>query len=71
MFESKKCLELNINYIIDDYPKTCLEASQNNIKALSFKNNTSECLEENEYLKNVHNWGEIYKYFMLGGNYEN
>lgn len=67
----EKCLELGIDFIIDDDPITCLEASQNNIKALYFKNNASECLEENEYLKNVHNWGEIYKYFMLGGNYEN
>ena len=67
----EKCLELGIDFIIDDDPITCLEASQNNIKALYFKNNASDCLEENEYLKNVHNWGEIYKYFMLGGNYEN
>ena len=67
----KKCLDLNIDYIVDDDPITCVEASNSKIKALYFKNNASDFLEENENLKNVCNWGEIYKYFMLGGKSEN
>ena len=59
-----KCLELGISYIIDDDDITCLDASNKEIKALYFKNNANE----SDNLKNVHNWGEIYKYLMLGEN---
>ena len=63
-----KCLELGISYIIDDDDITCLDASNKGIKALYFKNNASVPLNESDNLKNVHNWGEIYKYLMLGEN---
>lgn len=55
-------LKENVSFIIDDDEHTCITASQNNIKALYFKNNASTVLPENEYLKVVNNWGEIYKY---------
>lgn len=55
-------LKENVSFIIDDDEHTCITASQNNIKALYFKNNASTVLTENEYLKVVNNWGEIYKY---------
>ena len=66
-----KCLELNVDYIIDDEPSTCTEASKKGIVGIYLKNNASNYLKENDYLKNVHNWGEIYKYLMLGDKNEN
>lgn len=57
-----------VDYIIDDDENICLTASKQNICALYFKNNASEKVEENIYLKNVNNWGEIYKFLMLKEN---
>lgn len=58
-------LKEQVAYIIDDDETICQLAAQNNIHALYFKNNASSKLPENNYLKNVHNWGEIYKYLTL------
>lgn len=60
-----KLLEENVDYMIDDDASISLECSKNNICALYFKNNASDRLEENDYLKVVHNWGEIYKFIIL------
>ncbi len=61
----EKYLKENVDYIIDDDEDICINASNYNIHALYFKNNASLKLEENEYIKNVNNWGEIYKYITL------
>lgn len=61
----EKFLEEKVDYIIDDDDVICTNASKNNINAIYFKNNAQNKLEENEYIKNVNNWGEIYKYIML------
>lgn len=58
-------IEENVDYIIDDDENICINASKNNIYALYFKNNASNKVEENKYLINVNNWGEIYKFIML------
>lgn len=58
-------LKERVDYIIDDSEVVCSEASKNGITALYFKNNAANKLQENEYLKNVNNWGEIYKYIMM------
>lgn len=63
-----KFLEEKVDYIIDDDNIICINASNNNIHALYFKNSTSDKLEENEYIKNVNNWGEIYRYLMMEEN---
>lgn len=63
-----KFLEEKVDYIIDDDNIICINASNNNIHALYFKNNASDKLEENEYIKNVNNWGEIYRYLMMEEN---
>ena len=47
---------------------TFVNASNNNIHARYFKNNASDKLEENEYIKNVNNWGEIYRCLMMNEN---
>lgn len=61
----EKLKEEQVDYIIDDDDNICIESSKNKINALYFKNNASGSIEENEYLKIVHNWGEIYKYIIL------
>ena len=59
-----KFIEEKVDYVIDDDSVICVNASNNNIHALYFKNNASDKLEENEYIKNVNNWGEVYKYLI-------
>ena len=61
----ERYIEEKVDYIIDDDVDICINASKNNINALYFKNNASDKIEENYYLKNVNNWGEIYKYIVL------
>ena len=53
-----------VDYIIDDDNNICMNAADNNICALYFKNNASNKVEKDGVI-NVNNWGEIYKYLML------
>lgn len=56
------CQLENIDVMIEDYYETCKKISDNKIKTLYLKESSSYELEENKYLKEVHNWGEIYRY---------
>ena len=60
----ERLIEENVSYIIDDDPDICINASDNDICALYFKNNASNTVEKEKVI-NVNNWGEIYKYLML------
>ena len=60
----EKLLEENVSYMIDDDPEICINASDNNICALYFKNNASNRVEKDNVI-NINNWGEIYKYLIL------
>ena len=60
--KAKICIEEKIDIMIDDYYKTCKSTSENKIKTLYFREYPTYELEENEFLKEVHNWGEIYRY---------
>lgn len=60
----KKLLEEQVDYMIDDDNKICINAADNGICALYFKNNASNKVEK-ENVINVNNWGEIYKYLIL------
>lgn len=51
----------NIDIMIDDNPNTCKMLSDNGIKTLYFRNVYGNKIEENTYLKEVKNWGEIYR----------
>lgn len=42
----------------------CINAADNGICALYFKNNASNKVDKEKVI-NVNNWGEIYKYLML------
>lgn len=56
------CKKENIDVMIDDKASICKATSENKIKTLYFRDVNREKLEENEYLKEVNNWGEIYRY---------
>lgn len=51
--------KLNIDVMIEDNPDTCKILSSNGIKSLYLRDKNSRVLEENEYLIEVDNWGEI------------
>ena len=57
----------NVDYIIDDDDNICMNAADNNITALYFKNNASNKVDKAGVI-NVNNWGEIYKYLILKEN---
>lgn len=56
------CKREEIDIMIDDNPSICKKMAQNKIKTLYFRDVNRETIEENEYLKEVNNWGEIYRY---------
>lgn len=56
------CQKEKIDIMIDDKASICKEISSNKIKTLYFRDVNREKLQENEYLKEVNNWGEIYRY---------
>ena len=56
------CQKEKVDIMIDDDWKIAKKLSENNIKTLYFREYPCYELEKNEYLKEVHNWGEIYRY---------
>lgn len=56
------CKNENIDLMIDDSKKNCIKVSAENIKVVYFKDSLSEELEENEYIKVLYHWGEVYRY---------
>ena len=59
-----RLIDENVDYMIDDDDTICINAADNNICALYFKNNASNKVEKKNVI-NVNNWGEIYKYIIL------
>lgn len=51
-----------IDLMIDDSYDVCKKLSENKIKTIYFRDKDMKKLEQNEYLKEVSNWGEIYRY---------
>ena len=60
--KAEVCEKENIDVMIDDLCKNCKGVSEKNIKAIYLKDAQSHDMEENEYLKVLYNWGEIYRY---------
>lgn len=56
------CQKENIEIMIDDNPKTCKMLSNAGIMTLYFRNIYGEEIEESKFLKEVNNWGEIYRF---------
>ena len=52
----------NIDFMIDDSYDVCKKLSENRIKTIYFRDKEMKKLEQNEYVKEVSNWGEIYRY---------
>ncbi len=52
----------NIDVMIDDSYDVCKKLSENRIKTIYFRDKEMKKLEQNEYIKEVSSWGEIYRY---------
>ena len=52
----------NIDVMIDDSYDVCKKLSSNGIRTIYFRDKEMKLLEQNEYLKEVSTWGEIYRY---------
>lgn len=65
----KICKDEQIDIMIDDNPNTCQKLSQNNIKTLYFRSIYGKKIQENENLKEVHNWGQVYTAIKNGLNF--
>lgn len=55
------CIDENIDIMIDDNSTICEKLSKNSIKTFYFRNIYGKQLNENMYLKEVHDWGEVYR----------
>ena len=56
------CKKENVDIMIDDDWRIIKNLSDNSIKTLYFRDTNLMKLEENEYIKEVNNWGDIYRY---------
>ena len=57
-----------IDYMIDDSFDVCKRLSENGIKSIYFRDKEMKKLEQNEYLRQVSNWGEIYRIIKENDN---
>lgn len=56
------CKKENVDVMIDDDWKIIEKLSANNIRTLYFRDTNLKKLEENQYIKEVNNWGDICRY---------
>ncbi len=56
------CQKENIDVMIDDDWRIIEKLSTNNIKTLYFRDTNLKKLEENKFVKEVNNWGDICRY---------
>ena len=56
------CFKENVDIMIDDFCDKCKSIANSKIKTIYLKDAPSYDLEENEYIKVLYNWGEIYRY---------
>lgn len=55
------CKKENIDIMIDDDYNIITNLSNNNIKTLYFRDTNLKKLNENEYITEVNNWGDVYR----------
>lgn len=55
------CKNENVDIMIDDDWRIIKNLADNNIKTLYFRDTNLVKLEENKYIKEVNNWGDIYR----------
>lgn len=56
------CQKEKVDIMIEDDWRIVKKLSENQVKTLYFRDTNLMELEENEYLTEVNNWGEIYRY---------
>ena len=56
------CQKENVDIMIDDNYKIIQTIANAKIKTIYFRDTNLKQLEKNEYIKEVSNWGEIYRY---------
>ena len=56
------CVKENVDIMIDDFCDKCKSIANSKINTIYLKDAPSYDLEENEYIKVLYNWGEIYRY---------
>lgn len=56
------CKNEKVDIMIDDDWRIIKKLADNQVKTLYFRDTNLVKLEENEYIKEVNNWGEIYRY---------
>ena len=56
------CQNKNVDIMIDDDWRIIKKLADNNIKTLYFRDTNLVKLEENKYIKEVNNWGDIYRF---------
>ena len=56
------CKNEKVDIMIDDDWKIIKRLADNEVKSLYFRDTNLMKLEENKYIKEVNNWGEIYRY---------
>lgn len=56
------CQSEKVDIMIDDDWKIIKRLADNNVKTLYFRDTNLLRLEESEYIKEVNNWGDIYRY---------
>ena len=59
------CKKENVDIMIDDDWRIIKELADNKIKTLYFKDTNLMELEENEYIKEVNTWGDVYRFFNV------
>ena len=60
--KAEVCKKEEIDVMIDDSIVNCKKTSESKIKTIYLKDAPSYDMDENEYLKVLYNWGEIYRY---------
>lgn len=56
------CQKENVDIMIDDDWKIIKRLADNNIKTLYFRDTNLKKLSENEFITEVNNWGDVYRY---------
>ena len=65
------CLKEKIDVMIDDSYEKCKMISEEKIKTIYLKDAPSYEIQDNEYVKTLYNWGEIYRYISELNNNNN
>lgn len=61
------CKNEKVDIMIDDDWKIIKKLSDNGVKTLYFRDTNLMKLKENDYIKEVNNWGDIYRSIKCGG----